>query len=64
MSEPRKHETRVQGYLKPGQHKFITDYANTYGMTESKAVAQAVKALQDTLPAEVKEKISSSKNSY
>ena len=50
-------ERRIQGYLKPCHHSFITKYAEVYKITESQAVNQAVKALQDSLPKEIKERI-------
>lgn len=57
------HERQVKGYLKPCLHKFITNYAEAYEMSESKAINQAVKALQDTIPKEIKDRFFK-KNSY
>ena len=58
-------ERKVQGYLKPCLHKFIVGYAETYEMSESKAINQAVKALQDAIPKDIRERIvRGSKNSY
>jgi hypothetical protein len=57
-------ERKVQGYLKPCSHIFFVKYVELYGMTESQAVNQAVKALQDTLPKEIKDRIVKGKNSY
>lgn len=51
------HERSVKGYLKPSQHSFFTKYVEVYGMTESQAVNQAVKALQDALPKDIRERI-------
>ena len=50
-------ERKVQGYLKPCQHQFIQRYIEVYEMSESQAINQAVKALQDALPKEIKERI-------
>lgn len=59
------HERKVQGYLKPTYHTFITNYAKVFDLTESQAVGQAVKALQDSLPQEIKQRIASNpKNGY
>ena len=61
------HQRQVKGYLKPSLHTFITNYAEAYEMSESKAINQAVKALQDAIPKEIKERIAQrpgSKNSY
>ncbi len=56
----------IKGYLKPCLHIFITKYSKLYEISESKAVNQAVKALQDTIPKDIKERIMKtvSKNSY
>jgi hypothetical protein len=56
-------ERKVQGYLKPCRHTFIVKYAELYGMSESQAVNQAVKALQDTLPKDIKDRIIRGKDS-
>lgn len=61
------HERQIKGYLKPSQHSFIQKYINLYDMSESEAVNQAVKALQESMPKEIKERIMSntkSNNSY
>lgn len=59
------HERQVKGYLKPSQHNFIVKYSEVYGMSESQAINQAVKALQDTIPKAIVEQIMrGSKNSY
>ena len=51
------HERQVKGYLKPSQHNFIQKYIQVYEMSESQAINQAVKALQDTIPKAIVEKI-------
>ena len=60
------HERAVKGYLKPSMHNFIKKYADTYEMSESAALNQAVKALHDTIPKEIRERIvrQPNKNSY
>ena len=60
-------ERRITGYLKPCLHTFILKYSEVYGMSESQAINQAVKALQDTIPKDIKDRIvksTYSKNSY
>ena len=57
-------ERKVQAYLKPCQHTFIVKYSELYGMSESQAVNQAVKALQDTLPKDIKDRIVRGKSAY
>lgn len=59
-------DRKVQGYLKPALHNFILRYSEAYEMSESKAVNQAVKALQDAIPKDIRESIMrpKSKNSY
>lgn len=61
-------ERQVTGYLRPPLHNFITKYSEVYGISESAAVNQAVKALQDTIPKDIKERIvrgvPASKNGY
>lgn len=59
-------DRKVQGYLKPQQHSFIKKYSEVYNMSESQAINQAIRCLQDTMPKEIRERIMSakSKNSY
>jgi hypothetical protein len=59
-------ERKVQGYLKPVLHKFIMQYSQVYEVSESQAVNQAVKALHDTIPADIRERImkAGTKNGY
>jgi len=60
------HERAVKGYLKPSMHSFIKKYADTYEMSESAAINQAAKALYDTIPKDIRDRIlrTPSKNSY
>ena len=61
------HERQIKGYLKPSQHSFMQKYISLYEMSESQAVNQAVKALQESMPKEIRERImtsTKSKNSY
>ena len=65
-------QRKVQGYLKPSQHNFIKKYSEVYNMSESQAINQAVRCLQDTTPKDIRDRImsmksvssASSKNSY
>ena len=60
------HARQIKGYLKPSQHHFIQKYIKVYEMSESQAINQAVKALQDSMPKEIRDRImiAGSKNSY
>ena len=61
------HDRVVKGYLKPILHKFITKYSEVYEVSESQAINQAVKALHDTMPKEIRDRImcsSQPKNGY
>lgn len=40
---------KVEGYLKPTNHKFFKDYVNNQQISKSEAVNDAVKALREKL---------------
>lgn len=60
------HQRVVTGYLKPTQHSFIKKYIDVCQVSESQAINQAVKALQDAIPKEIKDRMiaRASENNY
>lgn len=59
MAKESMKERTVTGYLKPCDTVFIKGYASVQGITESKAVGEAVRALKACQPPEILQKINS-----
>lgn len=59
----KSQERRVVGYLRPAHMEFIKGYVEVNGISESKAIAEAVAALKKCQPPEQLAKIVN-KNKY